>query len=82
MILICRYDDYQELSCTLQIPLELLKQKADNRRYKYHVVTPKTKEKAIESFEFISGPQTKTGKIIDRSLELHVDVEKLNCGCK
>ena len=82
MFLTYSYDDYQELICTIQIPLEILEQKADIGRYKYYVVTPKTKEKAIESFEFISGPQTRTGKIIDRSLKLHVDVENPKCESK
>ena len=79
---ICSYDGYQELSLILAFPLHEFEQKASVRRYKYHVETPKTKAKAINSFEFICGPNTKTGSIIDRSLRLHVDVEKLTCGCK
>ena len=46
------------------------------------MVSPHTKKKAIQSFEFICGPKTNSGKTIDRSLQLHIDVEKLRCGCK
>ena len=76
------HDDYKELLYTLKIPLQKFKEKSANRRYKYHVVSPSTTKGAIESLEFISGPKTKGGKIIDRCLKLYINPEKLQCGSK
>ena len=75
-------DDYKELWCTVRIPLQTFKEKPANRRYKYHVVSPSTRKKVIASLEFISGPKTKSAKIIDRCLKLYINPEKIQYGSK
>ena len=58
--------------------MQSLKEKPAHRRYKYRVVSPSTKKKAVESYEFIAGPKT-SGGVIDRCLKLYVDPK---CGSK
>lgn len=60
----------------------MLQDKAENRRYKYYVQSSNTKKGIISQFEFIAGPKTKSGQIIDRSLKLYVDVKELKYGSK
>jgi len=57
----------------MKVPMDVVMHKnAVNRAYKYYVISPATKDGAIKSFEFIAGVNTKKGKVINRSLKLHV----------
>ena len=74
-------DGYLEFCHTMKVPMDVVLHKTPvNRAYKYFVISPATKNGAILSWEFIAGPKTRKGKVIDRSLKLHVPTNKINCG--
>ena len=70
---------YLELSYSVKIPMSLLKSHSSFRRYKYCVDSVATRAGIVNSVEFISGPTTKRGDVIDRCLKLHVSIQQ---GCK
>ena len=57
-------------------------QNAALRRYMYHVESPLTQKKYITPLEFIAGRKTKSGYMINRSLKLHIESDKIQRGCK
>ena len=66
-----------ELHLTVKIPISILKDSdAEARKYKYHIESSATENNTLESLEFISGPET-GGGIIDRSLKLYFDHDKI-----
>ena len=74
-------DDYLELCHTMKVPMDVvLHSDPVNRAYKYRVISPATKDGVIHSLEFIAGPRTRKGKVIDRSLKLHVPMTQISCG--
>ena len=53
-----------------------------HRKYKYRVESPLTQQGAIGSLEFIAGVNNSKGALIDRYLELHVDISLIKNQCK
>ena len=79
---LCSFSDgYLELCYTMEVPMDIILHKNSvNRAYKYFVISPATKEGAIHSLEFIAGVRTNKGKVIDRSLKLHVPNNSIKHG--
>ena len=73
--------EYLEYHIAVKIPLQVLNnQDAAVRRYKYRVESSATKKGLLNSWEFISGPTSVRGCIVDRCLKLYA--ENTTCGCK
>ena len=64
---------------TMKVPMDII-ENPFNRSYKYFVKSPATKEGAINSFEFISGPRTRRGNVINRCFKLHAPMNMINRG--
>ena len=76
-------DDYLEFEHSVAVPLHIMTSlNASVRRFKYRVESPYTKCGAIQSWEFILGPYTKRGAVINRSLMLYLPPHSLESGCK
>jgi len=76
-------DDYLEFCHSVEVPIHTIRNSdAYVRGYKYRVESPYTKSETIQSWEFISGPYTLTGTVINRSLKLHLPLHNLESGCK
>ena len=82
-IIIFRNDkEYLEFQYAIKIPVRLLKSNdSEIHKYKYHVESPATRNRLINSLEFIVGPHT-GGGIIDRFLAIHFKNNLLKVGCK
>ena len=76
-------DDYLEFRHSVEVPIHIMRTTdALVRRYKYCVESPYTESQAINSWEFISGPRTRKGAVIDRSLKLYLPSHNLESGRK
>lgn len=72
---------YLELHLNVKIPLCILKDShAEVRKYKYHVESVATENSTLKSLEFISGPRTQGKIVIDRSLQLYLNHDKIQLG--
>ena len=72
-----------EFSYVVKVPLHvLLDHNKSNRKYKYHVESPLTHQGVIYSLEFITGVNNARGALIDRYLQLHVNISLIENQCK
>ena len=76
-------DDFLEFSYVVKVPRHvLLDHIKSNRKYKYHVESPLTQQGVIKSLEFIVGVNNAKGALIDRYLQLHIELNSIKNQCK